>query len=144
MRGGFHPAGAGGFERTARVVQPNIAATNHLAADMDVIVFNKNKAAIQLTKLAQVNDLLNECFPMVVARMGLAREDELDWSPFVFDQLHNLLELIENQRCPLVGGEAASEPDGQGVGVQESIKLNKVALMEGAALEEESAAGEFQ
>ena len=43
---GLHAAGAGGFERTARIVQPDVAAGNHLPRDMDVVIFDEHQTAL--------------------------------------------------------------------------------------------------
>src|ERR1035438_5545978 len=73
---GFHAAGAGGLERTARVVQPDVATAHHLARDVDVVVLNEDEITRKFRVPAQMNDLLDEALALVVARMGLAGEDE--------------------------------------------------------------------
>ncbi len=40
---GLHAAGAGGLERAARVVQPDVAAAHHLARDVDVVVLDEHE-----------------------------------------------------------------------------------------------------
>jgi len=47
--------------------------------------------------------------------MGLAREDELDRSLGVLQQRPQVVEIGHEERRPLVGGEAASESDGERV-----------------------------
>ena len=140
---GLHAAGAGGFERTARVVQPDVAAGNHLPRDVDVVVLDENEVACEFAVLAQMNDLLDEAFAVVVARMRLAGENELDGPLLVVDQFHDVFELLENQRRAFVGGEAAGEADGQRVGIQQLVEADEIALRDALALEQQTAAGEF-
>ena len=45
---GLHAAGAGGFERAARVVQPDVAAGHHLPRDVDVVIFDEHEVARQV------------------------------------------------------------------------------------------------
>ena len=80
---GFHAAGAGGFERAARIVQPDVAAGNHLPRDMDVVVLDENQMAFQFAVFAQVNDVLDVALAFVVARMRFAGENELDGTRLV-------------------------------------------------------------
>ena len=119
---GLHAAGAGGFERAARVVQPDVAAGHHLARDVDVVVLDEHQVAREFAVFAQMDDLLDEALAVVVARVGLAGEDELDGPLLVAAQFHDVLELLENQRRALVGGEAAGEADGQRVGIQQMVE----------------------
>ena len=41
----LHAAGAGGFERAARIVQPDVAAGDHLPRDVDVVIFEEHEIA---------------------------------------------------------------------------------------------------
>src|SRR5207253_333656 len=115
MTTGLLPAGPGGFQRPARIVQPDIAARNHLAGDMNIVILNKDQVAFQFAEPAQVNNMLNVALAFVIARVRLARENKLDWPLPVVRQLDDILELLKNERGAFVGREAAGEPDGQGV-----------------------------
>ncbi len=99
---------------------------------MDVVVLDEHEIARKFAVLAQVNDLLDEAFAVVVARMRLAGEDELDGALLVVRELHDVLELLENQRRAFVGGEAAREADGQRVGIQQMVEADEIALRERA------------
>src|SRR5258706_9803122 len=72
MRASFHAAGAGGFERTAWVVQPHVAAGNHLSGNVHVVVLNENQVTFEVAVLAQMDDVLDVSLAVVVARMGFA------------------------------------------------------------------------
>jgi hypothetical protein len=85
--------------------------------------------------LAQVNDLLDEAFAVVVARMRLAGENELHGALLVLDQFDDVVELLENQRRAFVGGEAAGKADGQRVGIQQLIEAMIIALGDALALD---------
>ena len=90
-----------------------------------------------------MNDLLDETFAVVVARMGLAGENELHGPLLVVREFHDVVELLEDQRRALVGGETAGEADGQRVGIQQLIEGDEIALRQALALEQQAAAGEF-
>ena len=92
----------------------------------------KTRCPCEFAVFAQMNDLLDEALAFVVARMGLAGEDELDRAAACRGELHDVLELLENQRRAFVGGEAAGEADGQRVGIQQVVEADEVALGERA------------
>ena len=79
---GLHAAGAGGFQRTARVVQPDVAAGHHLPRHVHVVVLDEHQVPCKIAVFAEMDDLLDVALAIVVARMRLAREDELD-RPFL-------------------------------------------------------------
>ncbi len=81
---GLHAARAGSFERAARVVQPDVAAGNHLARDVNVVIFDEDKIAREFAVFAQMDNLLDETLAFVIARMRLARKDELHGALLVF------------------------------------------------------------
>ena len=60
--------------------------------------------------------------------MRLAGENKLDGPLPVVRELHDVVELLENQRRALVGGEAAGEAYGQRVRVEQMIKADVIAL----------------
>ena len=140
---GLHAAGAGRFQRTARVVQPHVAAGNHLPCDVNVVVFDKHHAACQSAVFAQVNDLLDEALALVVARMRLAGENKLHGPLLVMREFHDVVELLENQRRALVSRKAAREADGQRVGIQQAVEADEIALGHALVLEQQPAADEL-
>src|SRR5437762_2213026 len=101
----LHATGAGCLQGPARIVQPDITPGNHLPPDVHIVVFYENQAAFQLAVFTQVNDVLDEAFPLVVARMRFAGKNELNGPLFVMNQLHDVLKLLKYQRRPLVGGK---------------------------------------
>ena len=125
---GLLPAGAGGFQGAARIVQPDVAAGNHLPRHMNVIILDEHQVALQFAVFAQMNDALDVSFAVVVARMRLAGENELHGPVAVIDQFDDVLELIKNQRRALVSGEAPRKANGQRVGIQQLIESDKIRL----------------
>src|SRR5262245_3739130 len=75
---GLLAAGARSLQRPARVVQPNIASGNHLPGDVHVIILDKDQVSLQLAVFAEVNDVLDIAFAIIIPRMGLAGKNELD------------------------------------------------------------------
>ena len=140
----LHAAGAGGFERAARVVEPDVDALHQVAGDVDVVVFEEDHAAAELGPAADVDDLGDQLLAAVVARMRLAGEDELHGPILVVDDRGQAFEVAEDQRAALVGGEAAGEADGQRLGVEHLLGAGDLGRRRAAALElaSQPAAGE--
>src|SRR5438093_4872497 len=120
----FLAARAAGFQRAPRRVQPDVASGDHLAGDVHVVVFDEDERALQLRVLRQVDDLLDVALPFVVARVRLAGEDELQRA--LRGQPDDLVELLEDQRSPLVGREAARESDGESIGIEQLVEGDEV------------------
>ena len=139
----LHAARSRGLERPAWIVQPHIAARSHLARDMDIVIFNEHQMALQLRVLAEVEYMLNEPFPVIVARMRFAGKDKLNRAVPVLNQFGNVLELLEDQRCPLVGSEATRKADGQRVRIEQLIKGNKIPFGKTLALNQKAAPGKL-
>ena len=61
---------------------------------------------------------------------GCALPAKMNWTGRCLScaQFHDVLELLEDQRRALVGGEAAGEADGQRVGIQQMVEPDEVAL----------------
>src|SRR5688572_15089972 len=110
---------------------------------MDVIVFDKDEVSFQLAVFAEMNDMLDEAFALVIAGMGFAGKNELERAFLVLHQSDNVLELLKNEGSAFVSGEAARKANGQGIGVQQLIEGDKVSLGEPLSLDQEAAAGEF-
>ena len=58
-------------------------------------------------------------------------------------QLHDVLELLEDQRRALVGGKPPREADGQRVRVQQLIERDEVAVRQALALDQQPAPGKL-
>ena len=60
-----------------------------------------------------LEDLLGVFLTADVARMGLARKDELNGALGVADNLGQAIDVGKDQRCALVGCKSAGKADGQ-------------------------------
>src|SRR5213078_3947202 len=78
MAAGFHAAGARRFQWPSRCVQPNVAACSHLPGHVHVVIFNEHQVALKVAILAEVNDILDVTFAMLITRMSFAGENELN------------------------------------------------------------------
>src|SRR5207237_8426989 len=78
MAARLHAAGARSFQRTARSVEPHVAARDHLPRDMHVIVFDEYKMPLQVAVFAEMDDVLDVALAVLVARMGFAGEYKLN------------------------------------------------------------------
>ncbi len=101
------------------------------------------RVPLQLAVLAQVDDVLDVAFAVVIARMRLAGEDELDGPVLVARQAHDVLQLLEDQRRALVGGKPAREADGQRVGIQQLVERDEIAVRQALALDQQPPAGKL-
>src|SRR3954453_3925217 len=72
----FLAAGAGRFERTPRIVQPDIDPLHHVPADVDVIILDIRDAVSKPRIATHAGDHLNESLPWLVLRMRLACKHE--------------------------------------------------------------------
>src|SRR5436309_7499921 len=95
---------------------------------MHIVIFNEDEIAFQLAVFAQVNDVLDESLALVVARMRLARKDELDGPLFIMHEPHDVLKLLENQRRTFIRGKAPREANGQRIGIEQVIEGDEVVL----------------
>src|SRR5437879_433449 len=93
MSTGFHAAGAGGLEWATRRVEPNVAAGDHLASDVHIVILDENQVALQVAVFAEMNDVLDVALPIVIPRVGLAGEHELNGPRLVARQTHDVVEL---------------------------------------------------
>ena len=115
-------AGAGRLERTAWRVEPHVDALDQVAAEVDVVVFDEHHA-LRVRRLAtELRDCPQQLLPGVVLRVRLACEDELDGG-IAGHERAQALDLGEEERRPLVGGEPARESDGEHVGIEERPRL---------------------
>src|SRR5258708_40139757 len=110
---GFHATRARSFQRSARVVKPNVAPGDHLPGDVHIIVFDKNEISLQIAIFAAVNDVLDIALAIIVPRMSLASENKLHRSRFVAGEFYDVFELLKNQGRAFVSGKPAGKPDRQ-------------------------------
>ncbi len=110
------PAGAGGFEGTAGIVEPDVDSLDEVAADVDVVVLDEEELVGKVGVAHHFGDLLQDTLSGFVVRMGLAGEEELHGALGVVDHGGKALHVLEQQIGALVGGESAGEADGEGVG----------------------------
>ena len=82
-----------------------------------------------------VHDLGDQLLAAVVARVGLAGEDELHRPVLVVDDGRQPVEVAEEQGAALVGGEAAGEADRQRLGVEHLVGAGDLGRRGAAALE---------
>src|SRR5881394_1551425 len=90
-----------------------------------------------------MNDVLDKALAFVVTRVRFAGENKLDRPLRVLRELHDIFELLENQRRAFVSRETARKTDRQGINAQQLIDGNELALAEGQALDEQTTARKF-
>lgn len=80
---------------------------------MQVIVFEQQDTAFELTALGELDDLADQLLPRFVGWMRLAGKNEQYRALRIGKNFAQPVEIVEQQRGALVGGEAAGEADGQ-------------------------------
>src|SRR5260221_3348726 len=135
MTSAFHTAGARGFQRPPRVIEPDIASGDHLPRHMHVVVLKKHEAALQIAKLAQMDDVLNVTLAVVITWMGFSGKNELHGARLIPRELNDVFELLKDQRGAFIGGETPRKTNRQRVGREEMVEGDKVALGHALALD---------
>ena len=115
---GLHPARAAGLVGSPRRVEPHVGPGVKAAAYGDVVVLDERHAPTNLRTPGELHDLLDELLALVVGGVRLAGEHQLHGPLRGQQQRLEAFGLRQEQRRPLVGGEAPSEPDGEYVGVE--------------------------
>ena len=106
-------AGAGSFQRTGRVVHPDIHALNEQFGYGNVIIRDEYNLADELRHLRDLDDAFNEVLTCTVGRVSLTCEQELDGMFRVVDYLVQTVEVAEQQGRTFVCCETACETDGK-------------------------------
>src|SRR6266566_3503083 len=90
-----------------------------------------------------MNDVLNVTFAIVIARVRLAGENELNGPALIAGEFHDVFQLLENERRALVGRKSPGKANGQCVRIEQGIESNEIAMGQALALEEQPPAREF-
>src|SRR5208282_83065 len=110
---------------------------------MHVVVLDEYQMPLQVAVFAQVDNVLDVAFPIVIARVGFAGEDELNGPLLVPREADDVVQLLENQRRALIGRKPARETNGQRVRVEQLIEGNKVPVRQSLALNQEPPPGKL-
>jgi hypothetical protein len=108
-----------------------------------VVVLDEHEVPLQSGVARELDDPLHVALAVVVARVGLAGEDELERPLRSVDERDDPVQLLEDQRRPLVGREAAGESDGQRVRVEQLVEGDVVGLRDAVSLQQEPPAREL-
>src|ERR1017187_7018970 len=84
-----------------------------------------------------MNDVLDVALAVIIARMRFAGEDELYRPVLVPREVHDVVQLLEDQRRSLVGRKAARKADRQRVGIKQVIERDEVAVRQSLALDQQ-------
>ena len=90
-----------------------------------------------------MNNLLDEAFAFVVARMRFAGKNKLNRALLVLAKFHDVVELLKNQRRAFVSGEAPREANRERVGIQQMIETDEIALAQFLILKQQTASRKF-
>src|SRR5205807_3443729 len=140
----FLAAGARCLQGAARIVQPDIDSLHEVAANVDVVVLDKDELVGEEAVAHEFGNLLQDSLAGFVVRMGLAGKDELDRTFGIVDHRGETLDVGENQVGALVGGEAAGKSDGERVWTEHLAEAHEIfprleaalGLLDGAAADE--------
>src|SRR5271165_4417996 len=115
---GLHAAGAAGFVRTQRCIQPEIDTLHQIARHRHIVVREEDNAAAEFWITAHLGDATNHFFAGIILGVRLAGKDDLQRTLVVGEHAPQAIEVAEDERGPLVGGKAAGESDSEGIWVQ--------------------------
>jgi hypothetical protein len=121
VRRGFHPACATRFERTSRRAQPDVRALSHRTRDGHVVAFQEDQAAAEFGAAAERDDLLDQFFAGVIARVSLSGEDNLHGTARIVQNPRQAFGIAQQQVRAFVRRKSPSEPNGQSVGIEHFI-----------------------
>tara|TARA_B110000196_G_scaffold163032_1_gene140062 strand:- start:272 stop:559 length:288 start_codon:yes stop_codon:yes gene_type:complete len=91
---------------------------HQVAGEVHVVVLQKEDATVEGLFAGEVDDLANKVLARVVLGMGLAGEEDLQWSVAIGEKGFEALDIAEEQIAAFIGGEAPGKADGQRLGVE--------------------------
>src|SRR5690606_27709616 len=121
-------AGARRFQWASGVVEPDVDPARKGAADGHVVVLDEEDLANEALILREPVDLLDEPLALLVGRVCLAREHQLDGSVLVTEDRRQAVEIAEDQGRAFVHREASGEPDSQRLVIEEVGRVEKRRL----------------
>ena len=130
----LHPGGAARLQRPQRVVHPHVAALHHELPERHVVVRQEHDPVPDvLGVVGEPHDVLDQPLAALVGGVRLARDDDLHGPLGVQQERPEPVLVAQHQRQPLVGRDAAGEPDRQHVRVERrrrsrSLRLARAAL----------------
>src|SRR5687767_7144868 len=69
--------------------------------------------------VAKVHDLVDKIAAWFIGGVGFTCEHQLNRAPFVLQEPFQTVEILKEERCPLVRGESPRKADRQGFGIEE-------------------------
>src|SRR5882762_4402949 len=137
----FLAARSRGFQRTPRIVQPDIDTLRQMPADVDVIVFDEDEFVSKLWVAHQLRNLLQDALARFVERMRLSGKHELHRTFRVIDHARYLFDVGQKKIGAFVGSKAARKTNGERIRTEHAFQLLQYAarfvaarsLLDGAA-----------
>ena len=117
----LHAAGAAGFPRALRSVDPHIHALHEVLGEEHVVVGEENHRRIRLMAADEVHPFLDQRLAGAVGGVRLAGEDELGGVLRMAQQPDQTRGIVEQKVRAFVGREAAREAEGQHAGTQSGL-----------------------
>src|SRR4051812_8281117 len=105
----FLSACAGRFERPTRIVEPDIDTLHEMAADIDVVILNKDEAICKCRVAHHFGNLLQDTFAGLVVWMRFSCEDKLHRPVRIVHHGIEPGDIRQHEVRTLVGGKAARE-----------------------------------
>ena len=124
VHGGLLSGSSGSLERTGRVVEPHIHTLDEPLGQTYVVAGHEDYAAEEPLLLGYFDDPLEEFLSGAVCRVRLAGKHELHGALGIVHYGVEPVEVAENKRCALVGGETAGETYSQHVGTESLADLD--------------------
>ena len=110
----FMPEVPGGLERIDRVVEPDVDAGNQAPAEAQVVALDQQDLALELRHLRHLRHAADRCpGPGTSAGCALPAKTNSTGRAGSPTMLAQPVQILEQQRGALVGGEAPAEADGE-------------------------------
>jgi hypothetical protein len=107
----LHAARSTGLHRHPRNVEPQVDTLDQTVGEVHLVVFQERDTPFERGVACEAVHALQQVLGGLIGRVGLPREDHLDWSVRLREDPPQSLGIPEQEVCPLVGREAACEPD---------------------------------
>ena len=134
VEGGLHPGRAARLERAQRVVQPHVAAREEGPGHRDVVVGEEHDPVAHLRVVREAHEVLDQALALLVGRVGLPGDHELDGVLRVQQDPLEPLRVPQHEREPLVGGHPAGEADREHARVEDRVGPAQLGVRETALL----------
>src|SRR5215475_492084 len=123
----LHAASSAGFERLARIVEPDVAATHQEVRPVQIVVMDERNPARKPGIAGAPVNALKTFFAGAVGRVRLSCKNDLNRVRRSVQEPGEPVFIVKNQLGPFVFSETASKSDGERERIQKSAVSCKLS-----------------